>query len=134
MYVSGYNEGAQQNIRVIRYAEVLLMNAEANNELGNANDALAALELVRNRARGGNAAILPKVTTTDKTALRTAIWRERRAELAMEFDRYFDVIRQGRGTEVFGPLGWKADKNEVWPVPQSEIDLSGGVLTQNKNY
>jgi hypothetical protein len=134
MFVSGYNEGCQQNIRIIRYADVLLMNAEANNEQGNSADALAALELVRKRARGGNAAILPKVTTTDKAALRTAIWRERRSELAMEFDRYFDVIRQGRGTEVFGPLGWKADKNEVWPVPQSEIDLSAGVLTQNKNY
>lgn len=133
-YVSGFNEGAQQNIRVIRYADVLLMNAEAANELGNSAQALTSLELVRARARGGNAGILPAVTTTDQAALRTAIYRERRSELAMEFDRYFDVIRQGRGKEVFGPLGFKEGKNEVWPIPQSEIDLSAGVLTQNPGY
>ncbi|TMI90424.1 MAG: RagB/SusD family nutrient uptake outer membrane protein [Bacteroidetes bacterium] len=127
-------EGADQNIRVIRYAEVLLMNAEANNELGTSAAALSALELVRARARAGNNAILPPVTTTDKAALRTAIWNERRSELALEFDRYFDVVRQGRAATVFGPLGWKANKNEVWPIPQSEIDLSAGTLTQNPGY
>lgn len=134
LYVSGFNEGCQQNIRVIRYADVLLMNAEAANETGNTTQALASLELVRARARGTNTAILPKVTTTDQSALRTAIYRERRVELAMEYDRYFDVIRQGRGTAVFGPKGWKAGKNEVWPIPQTEIDLSAGVLTQNPGY
>ena len=133
-YVSGYNEGCQQNVRIIRFADVLLMNAEANNELGNTGAALASLELVRARARAGNNAILPEVTTTDKAALRTAIWNERRVELAMEFDRYFDVIRQGRAAAIFGSKGWKPNKNEVWPVPQSEIDLSVGVLTQNPGY
>ena len=127
-------EGSDQNIRVLRFAEVLLMNAEANNELGSSTLAIDALEKVRARARAGNNAILPKVTTTDKAALRTAIWNERRSELAMEFDRYFDVIRQGRASTVFGPLGWKANKNEVWPIPQSEIDLSAGILTQNPGY
>ncbi|MDB4921163.1 RagB/SusD family nutrient uptake outer membrane protein [Mucilaginibacter sp.] len=130
----GYNEGCQQNIRVIRFAEVLLMNAEAANELANPTLALASLEKVRARARSGNAAILPQVTTTDQAALRAAIWHERRVELAMEFDRYFDVIRQGRGKEVFGPKGWKENKNEVWPIPQNEIDLSAGTLTQNPGY
>lgn len=127
-------EGSDQNIRVLRFAEILLMNAEANNELGSSTLAIDALEKVRARARAGNNAILPKVTTTDKAALRTAIWNERRSELAMEFDRYFDVIRQGRASTVFGPLGWKANKNEVWPIPQSEIDLSAGILTQNPGY
>lgn len=134
LYVSGFNEGAQQNVRVIRYADVLLMNAEAANELGKTTEALASLEMVRARARGTNTKILPKVTTTEQAALRAAIWHERQVELAMEYDRYFDVIRQGRGAEVFGPKGWKANKNEVWPVPQTEIDLSGGILTQNPGY
>ena len=133
-FVSGFNEGCMQNKIVLRYADVLLMNAEASNELGNPTQALASLELVRLRARQGNAAILPKVTTTDQTALRTAIYHERRVELAMEFDRYFDVIRQGRASTVFGPKGWKANKNEVWPIPQNEIDLSAGLLTQNSGY
>ena len=133
-YVSGYNEGCQQNKIVLRYADVLLMNAEAANELGQTAQALASLELVRARARQGNLVILPKVITTDKAALRAAIYHERRVELAMEFDRYFDVIRQGRGLEVFGPKGWIANKNEVWPIPQSEIDLSAGLLIQNPGY
>jgi len=132
--VSGYTEGSQQNIRVIRFAEVLLMNAEANNELGASGPALTSLNAVRARARAGAVGILPDVTTTDQGQLRTAIYNERRVELAMEFDRYFDVIRQGRAAAVFGPMGWTANKNEVWPVPQSEIDLSSGTLTQNPGY
>ncbi|NIJ51423.1 RagB/SusD family nutrient uptake outer membrane protein [Dyadobacter arcticus] len=134
LYTTGFNEGSQQNVRVIRYADVLLMNAEAANELGNTAQALASLELVRARARGASKTILPKVIATDKAALRTAIWNERHVELAMENDRYFDVIRQGRGAEVFGPKGWKAGKNEVWPLPQNELDLSAGVLVQNPGY
>ena len=126
--------GSEQNIRVIRYADVLLMNAEAANELGQTAQALASLELVRARARGGNNAILPKVTTTDQAALRNAIWHERRVELAMEFDRFFDLVRQGRAATVLGPLGFVAGKSELWPIPQNEIDLSAGVLTQNPGY
>jgi len=132
--VSGFNEGAQQNFRVLRFADVLLMNAEAANELGNPSQALTSLNRVRRRARGTNTSILPDVTTTDQTALRNAIWKERQVELAMENDRYFDVIRQGRAAQVFGPKGWKPNKNEVWPIPQIEIDLSGGLLTQNPGY
>lgn len=131
---SGFNEGADQNIRVLRYADVLLMNAEAANELGNSTQALASLEQVRKRARQGSTTILPAVTTTDKTALRTAIWHERQVELAMEYDRFFDVIRQGRGVEVFGAKGFKAGRSELMPVPSDEIDLSAGVLTQNLGY
>lgn len=52
----------------------------------------------------------------------------------MEFDRTFDVIRQGRGQEVFGPLGFQSGKNEVFPIPQDQISLSGGLLKQNPGY
>jgi len=134
LIVSGYTEGSQQNVRVIRFSDVLLMNAEAANELGNPTLAKSSLNRVRARARGGVAGVLPDVTTTDKDALRTAIWKERQVELAMESDRYFDVIRQGRAAAIFGPKGWKANKNEVWPIPSTEIDLSAGTLTQNPGY
>lgn len=127
-------EGSEQNIRVIRYADVLLMNAEAANELGNPTQAKASLNAVRARARGGNAAILPDVTTDDQGALREAIWHERRVELAMEFDRFFDLVRQGRAATVLAGKGFVAGKNEVWPIPQNEIDLSAGTLTQNPGY
>ena len=73
------------------------------------------------------------IDVTTEAELRQAIWHERRVELALEFDRYFDVIRQGRGQEIFGPLGWQPH-NEVWPIPQREIDLSAGVLEQNPGY
>jgi len=134
MRVSGFNEGCQQNIRVLRFADVLLMNAEAANELGNTSQALTSLNRVRKRARGANTAILPDVTTTVQADLRNAIYKERQVELAMEYDRYFDVIRQGRAATVFGPKGWKANKNEVWPIPSTEIDQSGGLLKQNPGY
>jgi starch-binding outer membrane protein, SusD/RagB family len=120
-FVTGYNEGAQQNVRILRYADVLLMHAEAANELGKTAEALASLEKVRARARGGDPDVLPEITTTNQAELRRAIWHERRVELALEFDRYFDVIRQGRGEEVFGPMGWQEGVNEVWPIPQNEI-------------
>ncbi|SJZ62715.1 Starch-binding associating with outer membrane [Chitinophaga eiseniae] len=134
LWQSGYNEGADQNVRVIRYAEVLLMNAEAANETGNSGLALSSLNAVRARARGGNNNVLPNVTTTNQAQLRLAIYHERRIELAMERDRFFDVIRQGRGAEVFGPMGFKAGKNELMPIPQTERDLSNNLLTQNPGY
>lgn len=133
-FVSGFNSGADQNIRVLRYADILLMNAEAANELGDPTQALSSLNAVRTRAREGNAAILPNVSATDQTTVRQAIWQERRVELAMEFDRFFDVIRQGRGPEVFGSRGFAEGKNELMPIPSDEIELSGGLLTQNPGY
>ncbi|MEX2591935.1 MAG: RagB/SusD family nutrient uptake outer membrane protein [Anditalea sp.] len=128
------NSGA--NIRILRYADILLIAAEAANELGNPDVALDYLNLVRERARQGNPEILPNVTVTNQNELRTAIWHERRVELAMEQQRYFDLVRQGRAQEVFSELGitWVPGKHEVFPLPQSEIDISGGTLEQNPGY
>jgi hypothetical protein len=128
------NPGAGQDVRVIRYAEVLLMNAEAANQMGNPTQALADLEMVRARARAGNNAVLPPVTTTDQTQLQMAIWHERQVELAMESDRFFDVIRQGRAPALWGARGFVAGKNELQPIPISEIVLSGGLIKQNPGY
>jgi hypothetical protein len=55
-------------------------------------------------------------------------------ELGMEFERHFDVIRWGLGPQVFGAQGFVAGKSELWPIPQNEIDLSGGLLKQNPGY
>jgi hypothetical protein len=122
-----------KDILILRYADVLLMNAEASNNTGNTAQALSDIELIRARARNGNAAVLLPVTTMDKTQLQTAIWHERQVELAMEQDRWWDVVRQGRGAQVFGPQGFVAGKNEVWPIPSSEIQLDPN-LTQNPGY
>ncbi len=125
------------NIRVLRYADVLLMAAEAMNENGNSTDALALLNQVRERARGGNPNLLPDVTTTNQDQLRTRIWQERRVELAMEQHRWFDLIRQGRAAEVMtgvGKLNFVEGKHELLPIPQTEIDVTAGALTQNPNW
>jgi hypothetical protein len=110
------------NIRYIRYAEVLLMNAEAAILVG--GDAATPLNLVRQRA-----GLDPIGSPTIED-----VWDERRAELAMEKHRYFDLIRTNRAAQIMGPRGWQAGKNEVFPIPQSQIDLSDGVLIQNPGY
>lgn len=128
------NNGADQDQIILRYAGVLLMNAEAANELGQTQQALNSLNQVRARARGNNLNAVPDITETDQTKLRSIIWHERHLEFAMEFDRFFDLVRQGRAAQVLGPQGFTAGKNEVMPIPQNEIDLSGGVLKQNPGY
>ena len=111
------------------------MHAECCCELGDAEnikEALDKLEMVRNRARGGNASVLPKVTTTDKTELMEAIRHERRIELALEFEQYFDLVRWGIAKDRID--NFVVGRHELFPIPQSEIDKSEGVLTQNPGY
>ena len=116
------------NNRTIRYADVLLMAAEANNRAATPNDAKAQTYLNRVRQRAFNNTAT-NITLTG-TALRQAIWDERRLELAMEGDRFFDLVRTGQAATKI--TGFVAGKNEVFPIPQQEIDASG--LTQNPNY
>lgn len=122
------------NRRIIRYADVLLMHAEALNENGKSTEALPFLNQIRERARGGNPDILPDVTTTSKDQLRDAILAERKYELALEGLRFWDLVRTGRAEEVLGPLGFVSNKNELFPIPQSEVDISQGRITQNPGY
>lgn len=129
--------GWWMNIRIIRYSDVLLMYAEAANEVGNTPEALDKLEMVRARARAGNPGILPEVTTTDKDDLRQAIHHERRVELGMEQDRFFDLVRWGTAAQALHAAGkpnFTAGRDELLPIPQVQIDLSKGKLTQNFGY
>lgn len=126
------------NVRILRYADVVLMYAEAANEMGNTTAALEALNSVRARARRGAAAgVLPDITTTDQNELRNAIRHERRIELAMEHERFFDIVRWGIAQTMMHAAG-KAnflDSRDVrLPIPQQQIDLSKGVLIQNSGY
>lgn len=122
------------NRRLMRYADVLLMAAEALNENNNPTDALIYLNQVRERARQGNGSILPDITETDKDALRDLIILERRHELALEGHRFWDLVRTGKAPEILGPLGFVEGKHELLPVPQTEIDISQGILEQNLNW
>ncbi|WP_315819446.1 RagB/SusD family nutrient uptake outer membrane protein [Paraflavitalea speifideaquila] len=133
---TGDRFGFWLNVRMLRYADVLLMAAEAANEVGgvaNTTKALGYLEQIRARARAGNNAVLPPVVTTDKAALRTAIRHERRIEMAMEHERFYDLVRWGEAETVLGPLGY-LPKNRYLPFLQADIDRSGGVLVQNPDY
>lgn len=116
------------NQRIIRYSDVLLMAAEANNRATAPNDgkALSYLNRVRDRAFGDTS---HRVTAAGD-ALKQAIWKERRVELAMEGDRFFDLVRTGQAATKIP--GFVAGKNEVFPIPQREIDISK--LTQNPNW
>jgi hypothetical protein len=123
------------NIRLIRYPDVILMAAEAANEKGLTSEANTYLEMVRAHVRGFNTTILPKVTSTDQSVLRDAIRHERRVELALEPDRFYDLVRWGIAKAVLGAAGKNyQDKNALLPVPQTEIDKSKGVLKQNPDY
>jgi starch-binding outer membrane protein, SusD/RagB family len=116
------------NVRVIRFAEVLLMKAEALNELGDQGGALTALNRIRTRAQ------LQDLQAMGQFEMRNAIMKERRVELAMEGNRYYDLIRKGMASQFLGPLGYIEGKHNLFPIPQTEIDLSGGTLTQNPGW
>lgn len=122
--VSGSKDNKPKNIRLMRYPEILLMYAEAQINLGNAGAAIDPVNKIRNRA---GLPSLSSVTMND-------VWNERRHELAMEQDRFFDLVRTGRAAAILGPRGFITNKNEVFPIPQAEIDLSGGKLKQNPGY
>jgi hypothetical protein len=115
-----------KNVHILRYADVLLMYAEASINTGQ-GDASGAVNQIRARA---NLADISNVTIND-------VWQERHIEFAMENDRFWDLVRQGRAATVMhaaGKANFVEDKNELLPIPNSQIILSGYQLTQNPNY
>ncbi len=122
------------NYTPIRYAEVLLWEAEALAESGNLSDALVPLEMVRARARDQSEApesVLPVVMTSDQMTLIQIIRNERRVELGFELQRFFDLVRWGIADQLLE--GFEKGKHEVFPIPQTELDLNP-MLTQNPGY
>ena len=116
------------NIREIRYADVLLMAAEAIVRSGGSEGtARTYLNEVRNRV--GLAAV-----TSSGNQLLEDIYTERRLELATEGHRFFDLIRTGKASEVLGDQGFVASTHTYLPIPQQEIDAAPDVLTQNPGY
>ena len=131
-YSSQYTDGweTDANIKYLRYAEVLLMKAEALNELGQTPQAIPLLNQIRNRAGLG------ATTAVSQVEVRTAIWKERRVELAFEFDRFFDLVRTGQAKAAFAIDGktFTEGKNELFPIPDSFIRQSNGMSSQNLGY
>jgi starch-binding outer membrane protein, SusD/RagB family len=121
----------------MRYADILLMKAEALNELGQTSQALVPLNMVRKRARDSYlndaslpgygtvpAGLLPDVTSTSQQEVRTAIRHERRVELGFEFHRYFDLMRYGKEAAEAALAGtnFSWDKNRYFPIPLLEVE------------
>lgn len=128
---------------ILRYAEVLLTYAEASAQVatGIDADAVAKLNLVRDRARVG----APQYTIASfatKADLINAILGERRIELAFEGHRFWDIMRvkgtvtnkfDGDGITVLPAQAFGANKS-ILPIPQAEVDKSIGILVQNPGY
>ena len=116
------------NYRAIRYADVLLMAAEAYNKTGNDGKATTYLNLVRDRAFGN----VNNRISASGGALYDFILTERRLELAGEGHRFFDLVRTGKAAQEIP--GFVAGKNELFPIPIEEIQFSGGNWAQNPKY
>lgn len=113
------------NWRHIRYADVLLMAAEAFFKAGNEPKARGYLNQVRQRAG------LPDVTASG-AAFFQALVTERQLELAFEGHRFVDLVRWGLAVQELGSLGFKANKHELLPIP--DYDVKTGRLQQNPGY
>jgi starch-binding outer membrane protein, SusD/RagB family len=126
----------------MRYADVLLMQAEALNELNRGAEAIVPLNQIRKRAResylfdkalpGFGAVpvnLLPDITYNDQASLRQAIQHERRVELGFEFHRYFDLMRYGQqvAEAALGSSGFTYAKNRYFLIPQSELDTNPAI-------
>lgn len=136
-YTNG--QGAEDNWPVLRYADVLLMYAEALNEVGfqSGGDAFKYLNAVRSRAglpAMSSSATDDRYRILNQQSFRLAIETERRLELAFEGHRWFDLIRTGRALDVL-----KSSKNIqayqlLLPIPQQQIDINPKVIKQNSGY
>ena len=113
------------NYKVIRYADVLLMAAEAHAQNGNSSTALAYLNEVRNRVS------MPAITSGGSQLLED-IYAERRLELSGEGLRFWDLVRTGKAASTIS--NFQSGKHERFPLPQVEIDLAGGNWAQNPGY
>lgn len=122
------------NIRILRLSELYLIYAEACNRTSDDDNARIYLNKVRTRAG------LLENTTDTGASLLEAILKERRVELAMEGDRFFDLVRTGKAVEAFNASAFKAYKtqanfkpgiSELMPIPQLEIENGNGNIIQN---
>jgi hypothetical protein len=127
---NGEDWQSNKNLRLFRFGEILLIKAEAENELGDTTAAKTALNALRIRA-----GLLP-VNAISKDQMRNTIYKERRVEMAFEHDRMFDLRRTGRAAAVLQALGkpYQSPKHDLFPIPQRQRDLSALRLSQNTDY
>ncbi len=115
-----------KNHRLLKYSDILLIRAEAGFHLGLTSDATDQINTIRTRAG---------LSTVSSVTL-TSILKERRAEMAMEYDRWFDIVRTGTAQAAMAADGktFIVGTHELFPIPQNQIVTSGGKLAQNPGY
>ncbi len=133
---------ASLNYVYMRYADILLMKAEAFNELNQPADAIVPLNEVRKRARESYlydmdlpgagvipANLLPDVAAGSQNTVRTAIRHERRVELGFEFHRFFDLMRYGAAIaeDALSDTNFDYETHRYFPIPQSEVDSNTAI-------
>ncbi|MGL1885567.1 MAG: RagB/SusD family nutrient uptake outer membrane protein [Reichenbachiella sp.] len=141
-YYKDANENQESgiNFRVIRYADVLLMMAEIENEIGTSADAIGYLNQVRDRVTmpnyGTPAMDVAGYPVTTQVEIFDAIVHERMVELAGEQARFPDLVRWDLAAQELGTYGFEAGKHEVFPIPQNEINSNNSLTNddQNANY
>jgi len=128
----------------IRYADVLLWKAEAMNNTGDPTGAVTIINQIRARARTSQTAdgsVIPSGTLPDRASSTSQsevmgwLMSERRVELGFESQRFNDLKRWGTAQSVLTALGRNfQEHNNLYPIPQLDIDKSGGSITQNPGY
>jgi hypothetical protein len=151
--------GTSKNVDFIRYADVLLFKAEALIQLNRQNEALPIINQIRARAAASTSMTLgagasnvykvePYVSFPDKSYAWKALKFERRLEFGMEGPRFFDLVRWGEAASVLNAYLnvektkrsflsnaiFTAGRDEYYPIPQREIDFTGGLYKQNPGY
>jgi len=132
--------GSQHNYSMMRYAEVLLIAAEALNEVTpGTTEADGYVNRVRGRARNGGA-FPGDVSGLSQDGFRDMVLDDRRLELAFEFKRWYDIARRKLGAEVFSASGLEGakpnfDANDyLFPLPAQELERNPNLLPQNPGY
>lgn len=134
---------ADANFPFLRYADVLLVYAEAQNELGQAVDAIDYLNKVRQRSNATLASSTGAGALDSKTKLRSAIIEERAKEFACEADRRWDLIRWGiylqamnaiEGSDDAGVLKTRQERNLLFPIPQPELNTNKAITANNPGW
>lgn len=123
---NGDKGATAKNLRVLKYSDILLIRAESAFALGMNAEALNRINEIRSRA---GLTQLSSLTMND-------IWKERRWEMAMEHDRWFDLIRTRQAQSALAAVGktFVPGKHELFPIPQDQIITSNGALLQNPGY
>lgn len=122
----GNKSETAKNIRILKYSDILLIKAEAALQMGASDEAISLVNLLRARA-----GLSPLTTITLEQ-----LYNERRWEMAMEHERWFDIVRTGTAQQAMSAVGktFMSGVHEVFPVPENQIIASGGLLQQNPGY